>query len=326
MSTVLDQWIALGEEAAYGTAVALTRSYEARDDEFTRNVAYATSPGFRAGQQTTLANRHKVVTLGAAGKITVPLLTRGMGLLLKHTVGAAATVDQQASSAAYLQEFDTSTAPVGSYTCAVARVDTAGNLQQFNYPGTVATGWELAADAGGDLTFAVMLDSQSEATVNPAAAAPDYPAGDLLVWEDLALSLGGDTLDEVTGIALTVDHGLKTDRHYLRGASKKKPLRTGVPTLEGTLTAHFEDLDRYNDFVAGTQAELVVTVTGPTPIEAGYDTFFKVTCPKIQFTGTTPKASVGDLTAQELPFVVLHDPSQADPALTIQYQSADTAW
>ena len=59
--------------------------------------------------------------------------------------------------------------------------------------------------------------------------------------------------------------------------------------------------------------------TKGTAIEGAYYPFFHVTMPVCKWTGSTPVASLDDLTTIELPFTVLDNGT--DAAVTITYQT-----
>ena len=81
---------------------------------------------------------------------------------------------------------------------------------------------------------------------------------------------------------------------------------------------------QYEAYVAGSTFKLEFIAAQSTAIAGSYYPTFKVTLPVCVFTGSTPTASLSDLTTIELPFTVLDDGSNA--AVKIEYQSTDTAF
>ena len=90
------------------------------------------------------------------------------------------------------------------------------------------------------------------------------------------------------------------------------------------MAAEFSALTNFNKFINGTIFKLEFIATMGTAIEGAYYPFFHVTMPAVKFTGTTPVASLDDMTTIELPFTVLDNGS--DAAITIPYQSTDTSF
>ena len=82
-------------------------------------------------------------------------------------------------------------------------------------------------------------------------------------------------------------------------------------------------MTQYAAFVAGTEFKLEFIVTAGTAIAGSPYPYFHVTMPKCKWTGSTPVASLDDMTTIDLPYTVLWDGS--NPAITITYMSSDTA-
>ena len=326
MSAITDQHISVGVESSFGTAVTPTRSYEATADTFTREVEYIESVGFRADMQTIRSDRHDTVSLGATGSIEMAVLNKGHGLIMQHLLGTSSGPTQQSSSAAYKSTFSTNDiGPAGSYTIQANRADSGGTLRPFTYEGCTATGFNITQEVGSPLTMSIDFDAETEQTSTGSATAA-YPASATpFIWTDAVIELNDSAVSSFTSFSLDGDLGMSTSRRFLKGnATKGQPKRSSVPSYTGTIEAEFEDLTQYNNFVNGTTFKLELICTQGTAIEGSYYPFFHVTLPVCKFTGTTPVASISDLTTISLPFTVLHNGT--DNAITVEYQSTDTAF
>lgn len=322
MSSVLDAAILVGVESTYGTPAALTRAFEGKADAWKRSQEYLESVGFRGGMHTARSDRRKAVLMGAEGSLEVDFLTKGMGLLLSGLLGTVPT-PTLVGTTAYTQTHATSTdGPSRSYTFQVLRPTSAGALQAFTYHGAVPTGWTLTQEVGSNLALSVDFDAEDEDTVT-AAGTPTYPAtASPFDWTQAVVSLNSTPTD-FSKFEVTADLGMKTDRRFLRGSPlKKKPIRTSVPTFEGSLEGEFEGTSIHALFAAGTIASLSAVWTGSL-IEASHPFQVTVTLPAVQFTGESPEASLEDVTVQPAPFRVLHDGT--NPAITILVKSTDAA-
>ena len=325
MASILDQVIQVALETTYGTAVAPTRAYEGQSDTFSRDVAFIESVGFRDGMQTIRSDRHDTISLGATGSIETDVLNKGHGLILKHLLGTSAGPTQQGGTAAYLQTFTTDdTGPTGSYTIQVPRVDSSGTLQPFTYEGCTPTGFNVTQNIDEALKLRIDFDAENEQQTT-STATPAYPASaDPFVFTDAAIEIDDSQINTFTSFSLDGDLGMKTDRRFLKSsATKGQPKRASVPSYTGTIEGEFTDA-QYDAFVAGTIMKLEFIATQSTAIAGSYYPQFKIEMPKVKFLGTTPVASLDDLTRITLPFVVLHDGS--NPAITLTYQSTDTAF
>jgi hypothetical protein len=326
MSSILDQVIQLGVESTFGTAVAPTRAFEAQADTFTRDTEQIESVGFRRDMQTLRSDRYDTISLGATGSIEVDVLNKGHGLLMQHLLGASAGPTQQASTAAYLQTFSTNdTGPAGSYTIQVSRVDSGGSLRTFTYEGCTPTGFNITQELGAATKMRIDYDAETEQN-STAEATPAYPSSaDVFVYTDATIEIDDSAATNFTSFSLDGDLGMKTDRRFLTGsATKSQPKRSSVPSYTGTLNAEFADLTNFNKYINGTTFKLEFIATMGTAIAGSYYPYFHVTMPVCMFTGTTPVASLDDMTTAEYPFTVLDNGS--DAAVSITYMSTDTSF
>ena len=326
MSSILDQVVQIGVESTYGTAVAPTRAFEAKTDTWQREVEFIESVGFRKDQQTIRSDRHDTISVGASGSIDCDVLTKGMGLLLQHSLGGSSGPTQQGGTAAYTSTFETSdSGPGTSYTVQVAKADSNGGLQAFTYEGSIVTGFNVSQDLGSALSLTVDFDSEAEQN-STALAAASYPSGtDVFVYTDATIEIDDSAISTFTSFSLDGDLGMKTDRRFLKGSAVKgQPLRNALPSYTGSLSGEFQVMAQYEAFVAGTTFKLEFIAAKSTAIAGSYYPTFKVTLPVCVFTGSTPTASLSDLSTIELPFTVLDNGS--DAAVKIEYTSTDTSF
>ena len=249
-----------------------------------------------------------------------------MGLILQHALGGSSGPTQQGGTAAYLQTFETNdVGPATSYTVQVAKADSNGGLQSFTYEGSVITGWNISADLGSAVSMTFSFDSEAEQN-STALAAASYPSStDVFVYTDCTIELDDSAVNSFTSFSLDADLGMATSRRFLKGSAVKgQPLRNALPSYTGSLSGEFQTMGNYEKFVAGTLFKLEFIATMGTAIAGSYYPLFHVTMPKCVFTGSTPTASLSELTTIELPFTVLDDGSNA--AVKIEYQSTDTAF
>lgn len=323
MASILDVAILFGKESTYGTPVTLTDAFEGKADTYTRQHDYIDSVGFRGGMETLRSDRRVLVNMGGEGSLEIDVLSTGFGFLMQAMLGSVAGPVQQGATAAY-KSTATSTAadPNDSYTVQIQRVDAGGTLQSYTHHGGVVTGWTLNQDVGGLLTATLNFDFEDVDT-STGDGTPTYAASNVpFDWTMAKASM--DSVDTpVLSVNLTGDLGLKTDRRFLRqSALKKQPIRSTVPSFEGTITMEYEGQTEYNDFVAGNVIPIVFTWTG-AQIESPYNAEVVVTCNACQYTGNQPVSSLNDTPTLTLPFKVLDNGS--DAAMTIEYTSTDTS-
>lgn len=124
-----------------------------------------------------------------------------------------------------------------------------------------------------------------------------------------ALSIGdaGSSLSSiatVTGIDFTINNALAPT--FVVGSASTPQLESGMATIEGTITAYFEDATLINRFINETETGLQVIVDDPTG-SSDYTWLF----PRVKINGA--EVPVGGPTARtiSLPFVALYDTTEA---------------
>jgi hypothetical protein len=198
--SIADLALHYGTEATYGTAAALTRSYETQVDDWKRTQEYLQSQGFIGGQHTIRSRRSLPVNMGGSGSIQIDVLNKGMGLLLRDIFGASTGPTQQASTIAYVQTHATSAAgTTRSATIQTVRSFVDASSQAFTYKGCVCKGWEFnceaAADAKGFLNLKAEYDAR-DAVIDVGAGTNAYTANaDLFHWQQAAVTIGGTPYD-----------------------------------------------------------------------------------------------------------------------------------
>ena len=325
MAGIMDQHVTVGVESSYGTAqLSTVRSYEAKADTFTRDVEYIQSVGFRRDLQAIRSDRDDTISLGATGSIECDILNKGQGLLLQHILGATSGPTQIGSTTAYKSTFTTNDiGPAGSYTIQMARADSGGTIRPFTYEGCTATGFNISQELGSNLSMTIDFDAETE-QVSSGEATPSYPSSaDPFNYTDCVIAIDGSAATNFTSFSFDGDLGMKTDRRFLAGsATKSQPKRSSLPSYSGTISAEFASLTDYNKFVNGTTFSINASWNGAN-ISGAYNYEFVVEIPVAKFTGTTPVASLDDLTVIDLPFQVLDGGSGA--AVTWNYTSTDTS-
>jgi hypothetical protein len=123
-----------------------------------------------------------------------------------------------------------------------------------------------------------------------------------------ALSIGdaGSTLSAaaiVTGIDFTINNALAPT--FVVGSSTTPQLEYGMATIEGTITAYFEDALLINRFLNETQTALQVVVDDPTGL-SDYTFLF----PRVKINGADVPVDNPTSRIITMPFVALYDATE----------------
>ena len=124
-----------------------------------------------------------------------------------------------------------------------------------------------------------------------------------------ALSIGtaGGTLTSVavvTGIDFTINNALAPT--FVVGSSSTPQLEYGMATVEGTITAYFEDATLINRFINETATGLQVVVDDPTGL-SDYTWLF----PRVKINGADVPVDNPASRIITMPFVALYDTTEA---------------
>jgi len=333
---VLDAQVHIGRETVYGTPVVPTRSIEALEDIASAQREPLQSVGMRAGLQTVRTDRRRMIFKGAEGSITLHPHERGFGMMLRNSIGLAA-IAQQGTTAAWLQTFSTDAkAPDESITAVIGRppVNPADAPVPWTYAGGVTHEVSFEQEVGdgdsGQLKATFGMDYQQELLVadgGQALPVPVYPNSQFVYgWPELQVSVSGGALGDTRSFSLTIPHEVNRERYYMRRSTlKKKPIRSGVPEITGSMEFDYVDGVLYDAVRASSIIPVVAEWRHPNAnaIAAGRTYFLRITM-NVQFTGNTPEVSLDDLPNQPIEFMCLHDGT--NPAVKIEYQSDDVAF
>lgn len=191
---------------------------------------------------------------------------------------------------------------------------------------TCQTSWDVRylADPLIDATYpGFQGGSQSpytQATPSYTTAIPwDFANAQLQIGTSITNASNATPVDGVTGLDITVEHKLKTNRQYFgNGGLKDEPVVSDVYAISGTLTSDFVNKTYFADaFYSDTPLYFIWTFGAMT-----------ATSPALQFVaanvflnGDSPGASNKDVVNGAFPFVALYD-TVTEP-LTAIIQSTD---
>lgn len=138
-------------------------------------------------------------------------------------------------------------------------------------------------------------------TVDDATIAQPFDSysGDVAIG-DVA---NATTVAIVTGLDFSIDNAQAPT--FVVGDDSAPQLETGMATVEGTLTAYFEDAALINRFIDETESELTVSVDDPTGSNA-----YTFTFPKIKVNGADVPVDGPTSRILTLPFVALYDDTE----------------
>ncbi len=318
----LSAQLGLGVETTYGTFATPTRFHEFTSESLKAKVGKSRTRSM--GDRFQRKSRVRTYEQGAEGSIELEVLTKGFGLLLKHMLGAATSVQVGATAEwTHTCQPDTNGGAGNMLTAQVGRPDVGGTVRPFNYLGGKVTGWELAAALDENVKLKVDLDFQSSQTSSPLAV-QSLPADAIpLCFIDGAMTLDGTTV-AIKSIKIAGKPALDTERRFIGAATtKKEPIANGEYEITGEFQMEFEDLAQYAKYIAGTTGKIVLTFAHGTIPTTSNPFKLVTTLEVIEYDGdATPNVSSSGVLMQTLPFKALYDGT--NPIVKMVYHTSDT--
>jgi tail tube protein len=257
----------IGKETTYGTAVAVSKSYEIMSEDFTGKYERTNAEAL-SGSYVMRADRFSVVKKGAEGSVTLEPLTRGFGDWLAAMMGQVATTGP-VETAAYTHTGTINSLTGKNLTVQVLRADESGTLRPWTYEGGKVTSYEFSNSVDQTLRCSISMDFENE--TNPDAPAGVYagttltglstPVGaNVFTWAEGKVTVGGTAYD-ISEVTIGVDNALNTDRYFINTpALKKEPIQDGKREITWSFTTTYADNNFWEKVssatAAGTYAEL----------------------------------------------------------------------
>lgn len=284
----IETQMGLVKETTWGTPVVVTRFFEYESESIKPELTTWESKALRASSRGPRYDRTMNWVHGYAGSVSLPVLSKGFGILLEHMTGlvtTGATVDS-----------------VTTHTGTVATLCGKGLTAQFNdplgacgdtpqaftYEGGKIAKWTLKQEQGGVLMFEADLLFEAGVTATALATA-SYPATtEFIPWATSSLTIGG-TAVPVKSWEVSCDNKLDGDRKKIRSsAQRQEPVSTDWPEVMFKCEADFESLTTaYNRVIGATaalqQAAVVITCNAPTLVGVAAFAGIDITMSAIRF-------------------------------------------
>lgn len=305
MRTGMEALLAAAEEAGYGAFQAPNRFFPFVSESMVTPRERIESAGIRKGQRLIRSDQWQEGRRSPGGDVTVELSHRNMGIWLEHMFGAVATAQPDAvnSPSVFEHTFTPGELDGKSLTVQVGQPSLDGVVQPFSFLGCKIPSWELAVSASNEIARVRTSLVAKDEDLAQALAVPAYPTGKQYRGIDAALTVAA-VETKVRSLTLSGTTPLLDQRFDLGTAVRDEPFEGGgLREITGQLDANFEDLDDYNRFKNGTEAELILTFTGPV-IEDAF-TFLNRWTLNIRYDGETPQVGGRDEVRQPIPIKVI---------------------
>lgn len=326
----------IGKELTYGTAVAITDSFEIMSEDLTGKYERTNAEAL-SGSYVMRADRFAVNRKGAEGSVTLEPLTRGFGAWLNFMMGQVATTGP-VETAAYTHTGTINNLSGKNLTVQVLRPDETDTLRPWTYEGGKITNYEFSNSVDQTLRCTIGFDFELESNPDSPAgvyagtaleALPASPSGSsIFVWDQGTIKVGGTTYD-ISEVTIGVDNSLNADRYFIRqGATKREPIQDGKREVTWSFTTTYADNTFWEKVssatVAGSYASLQATWVGLIAIPGTSTPLYPcitIDIPVARFDEGGPKVDGDGMLEQSFSGVGLYDGTNSP--ITITYKSQD---
>lgn len=317
------------DETTFGTSPTVTRFLEFNSETLSQTIGRIDSSGLRSGRRVERTTQWVAGKKDVTGDVDFEFQQQGMGLLLKHALGAVVSSQPNVGSnpTVWEHKFTVGATDGKSFTCQKGVGDDSGTVRAFTYAGCKISKWDLSVAVDGLLMFKPTIDGISESTAVALAAATYAAQSFPLAWIGGTITLPSGATGNVSKFDLAGDNQQALSRYFMSGsatsATKKEQLESNLRTYSGSVDVEFQDLSAYNLFVNGTVGTLTAFFQGPN-ISGTYNYALEVTLPAVRFDGQTPNVPGPGLVTTTLPYVALDD-GAGTGGVQLVYRTTDTA-
>lgn len=326
----------IGKETTYGTAVAVTDSFEIMSEDFAGKYERTNAEAL-SGSYVMRADRFSVNRKGAEGSVTLEPLTRGFASWLAFMMGSVASTGP-VETAAYTHTGTINSLSGKNLTVQVLRPDETDVLRPWTYEGGKVTSYEFSNSVDQTLRCTINLDFENESNPDaPAgvyagtalAALPTAPTGaNVFVWDQGTITVGGTAYD-ISEVTIGVDNSMNTDRYFIRqGASKREPVQDGKREITWSFTTTYADNNFWEKVssatATGSYAALQAKWVGLTAIPGTTTPLYPcitIDIPIARFDEGGPNVDGDGMLEQQFSGVGLYDGTTSP--ITITYKSQD---
>ena len=310
-------------EATFNTAITVDHFYEFNSEstKYVKNTVVG--QGLRAGGLVPRSQRRVVTTFAASGDFEIDLPSKGLGLLLAHSMGSFPTPSTTAGVSTYV--FTLGDPYTKSFTTEVGVPEYDGQMTSKKLTGCKIASFDLSVGAGDIAKGKFSLDAAGLTQTEASVATPSFSAAtNLFHFAQGAITDNvSTTYANIKDFDINVDNALKTDRYNLGSVgAKQEQIINGFRNITGKITAEFIDTVLLAKFLADTTAGLKLTFTGAAIGSGSEFETLEIKLPAVKFDGDTPAVSGPGVIDVTFNFTAYDDGTNAP--LTITYKTTDS--
>lgn len=329
-------------ESVVGTAVTPNKTIEHLSESLSYDITWLDGSAIKANQTFKRINRTTQSRFTVGGDFSVEALDKGLGLLLKHSLGATSGPTVIGATTAYRQIHTPGDKTGLGLTIQVGRPQPNGTVRAHTYRGCKIVGWEFSVSDGEIGTWQFTVDGWDESVATGLAVAA-YPTNTTpFTFKDSSVfTLGGTASTTaglmtvtggvavatlVKGITISGETPLATERYGLGNSGiKREQIQNDWSGLEISLDGEYTDrVELYDVMKANTTKALVAEFThgdagGGNPFKLGF------IFPAVKVKEAAPNVGGPDIVEQSISIEAYDDESGTNAPVQIEYVSTDAA-
>jgi tail tube protein len=336
--TGLDAQLMFAAESTWGTAVTPTRAIEFNEESLEFAPTWLEPESLRVGTIFKRASRIKQSRKSVEGDATFDVLTKGMGLLVKHMLGSAVSTPTLINGTSYKQVHTPSGFVGLGLTTQVGRPEPSGTVRAFTYSGCKVMSWEFNLEDGSTPNLKLSFLGRQESTATALATASFLSGAASFDFSQATIKLGGTpstSAGETTiasGVAATTvirsisisgENPMADERFGIGNAGlRSEPLQNDIPTITGSLDAEFNKTELYDLFSANTTVALQLDLTGAI-VSGSNNYLFSFILPAVKLKKAAPAVGGPDVVSMSTDFEAYSN--EADPVIQIKIVSDESS-
>lgn len=336
--TGLDAQLGFAAESTWGTAVTVTRFLEFTDESLKFEPTWLEPTSLRVGTIFKRASRIKQSRKSVSGDVTFDVLTKGMGLLVKHMLGSTVATPTLIAGTAYKQVHVPSGFVGLGLTAQVGRPEPSGTVRAFTYAGCKCMSWEFNLEDGSTPNLKLSFLGRNESTATALATASFLSGASSFDFSQATIKLGGTASTSsgetsisggtaattiIRSITISGENPMADERFGLGNAGlRSEPLQNDIPTITGSLDAEFNKTELYDLFTNNTSVAMQVDLTGSL-ISGANNYLFSFIMPAVKLKAAAPAVSGPDVVSMSTDFEAYSD--ETNPVIQIKIQSDESA-
>lgn len=301
-------------ETTWGTGVTVDRFLPFKKESLTANKGRLDSDSIYANRLVRDSEQWDEAEITAGGDVELDVFTTGIGLFLKHALGAVNTT----GSGPYAHAFTPAVLDGLGLTLQVGKPDRGGTVRPWNFVGSKIREWELTVPAKEAAALKLGISAKDlDKDGTPALQSWSPPAAlARFTWAHATAATVHGASPKIKSLSIKGVNGIEVDRYFLGSQTIEEQDDVELRAYTAEVECEFGDETLFDAFWDGDEADVVLTLTrGAAILDVTGNA-------RLDGDGASPVVESRGKLTQKIPAVFVGDGTDAD-ALTLTYTTTD---